>query len=92
MLFTANILEVHFGQSQPSPAQTFLGRHDTQLPDGTVVFTSPSGHIHTTNREVAMPKRKCTRARYAADPPTFRGAKASLISFGPNGHVRSALA
>jgi hypothetical protein len=95
--------------------KTFLGWVDTQLPDGTIVFTSPSGRTYTTvpagarffpqfatptetlnlpnspppapDRDLAMPKRRRTRARdrayrveyergvnrarYEADPPPF---------------------
>ena len=91
------------------------GWTEQQLPDGTVIWTSPTGRTYTTrplgawffshlsvateelvlphspppgpNRELAMPKRKRTRAedrayrvqreralnraRYAADPPPF---------------------
>lgn len=95
--------------------KTFLGWMDRQLPDGTIVLTSPSGRTYTTSptgarffpqfatptetlslpnsppptadRELAMPKRRRTRAqdrayrieyerglnraRYEADPPPF---------------------
>ena len=96
--------------------KTFCGWTDLQLPDGSIVWTSPSGRTYTTtptgarffpqlaiptgslvlpnsppppnpNRDLAMPKRKRTRAqdrayrveyeralnraRYEADPPPF---------------------
>lgn len=34
--------------------KTFLGWHDTQLPDGTIVLTSPSGRTYTTTPTGAL--------------------------------------
>jgi len=43
---------VYFAKSQTPPAQKVLGRpdgwRDEQHPDGTITWTTPSGHVYTT--------------------------------------------
>src|ERR1700682_5223961 len=83
MLLTSLLLKCSLASRCHHLLKTFYvgrnGWHDRQLPDGTVIWTSPSGHTYTTKPggslffpQLAIPTGKLVRAAATSPPDAIR--------------------